>query len=86
MRKLKTFLVVAIVSLGVAGCAVSQEDKTLIDTSASVGQGNLREWAKLTDAQRLEAQTNLTAAMCVLNKNLNKKELPAWVASLTGAK
>ena len=65
------------------GC-VAAEDKNLIATGAAVGQGNLREWDKLTPAQQKEAQFNLVGAMCVLDHDINGTALPAQFAGVAG--
>lgn len=81
MRK-RNVVLALVLSLGcVAGC-MSAEDKGVVSTGASVGQGNLREWDKLSDDQKKTAHTNLVAGYCVLDNHINGTALPAWVAAL----
>lgn len=60
-----------------AACALPAADRKLIQTGADVGQGNLREWDKLTEEQKKEAHRNLTGGYVVLDHNHNKTPIPA---------
>lgn len=77
------FSFIVICALLSVGC-VATEDKNLISTAAAVGQGNLREWDTLTPAQQKEAQTNMVAAVCVLDHDINGTALPKQFEGVAG--
>lgn len=73
MRRIGIFVFM----LALAGCAApSKEDRDLISINAAAGVGDIREWDKLTDAQKKEAHLVQTQALCVLDHNINGKPYP----------
>lgn len=60
----------------VGGCTAA-EDRQLVTKAAGVAMGDVREWAELSDVQRLRAHYKLARALLVLDQSLNDHEIPA---------
>jgi hypothetical protein len=86
VRKIKLLVAGLLLVSASACCCPTKEDKTLVSTMSAVGQNNLKKWATLSDAQKLEAQKNMVGAACVLDHNLNGAALPSEFAPVTSGK
>lgn len=80
---MKRFALIALVVCGLASGCVSAANKNLVATSASVGDGDIANWDKLSDIQKKTAVWKLTRAMHVLDYSFNETPLDAqWQTTI----